>query len=66
MGVLLRYARVMLPRPNVRAGGEEEVDADVTLLVKSCEPLLQSRNPAVSIFLKSHVRLGLIKILRLL
>ncbi len=45
--VLLRYARNMLPRPLAK-DGREEIDSDVELLLASVEPLLQSRNPAVS------------------
>lgn len=44
--LLLRYARVMLPRPVVDANALE-IDSDVQLLLSSTEPLLQSRNPAV-------------------
>ncbi|KAG6820486.1 hypothetical protein H0H93_016548 [Arthromyces matolae] len=44
--LLLRYARTMLPRPTLKEDGEE-IDQDVELLVKSIEPLFQSRNPAV-------------------
>jgi AP-3 complex subunit beta len=47
MNLLLRYARTMLPRPIVN-GGLVDVDPDVELLLTSAEPLLQSRNPAVS------------------
>ncbi|KDQ53109.1 hypothetical protein JAAARDRAFT_137465 [Jaapia argillacea MUCL 33604] len=55
MNLLMRYARVMLPRPIVTmradAGeegeGEEEVDKDLELLLGCVEPLVQSRNPAV-------------------
>ncbi len=45
MHLLLRYARTMLPRP---VG--DELDPDVKLLLTSVEPVLISRNPAVSIF----------------
>ena len=48
MNLLLRYARVMLPRPVVGAN-TLEIDSDVQLLLSSTEPLLQSRNPAVSV-----------------
>lgn len=48
MNLLLRYARTMLPRPIVN-GGLVDVDLDVELLLTSAEPLLQSRNAAVSI-----------------
>jgi AP-3 complex subunit beta len=48
MNLLLRYVRVMLPRPVMQAG-TFEIDSDVKLLLESVEPLLQSRNPAVSI-----------------
>jgi AP-3 complex subunit beta len=41
--LLIRYSRVMLPRPT-----EDEIDSDLKLLLSSVEPLLQSRNPAVS------------------
>ncbi|KAL0954776.1 hypothetical protein HGRIS_003726 [Hohenbuehelia grisea] len=43
LNLLLRYARTMLTRP----GGVDDIDPDVELLLKSSEPLLQSRNPAV-------------------
>ncbi|KAI0073677.1 hypothetical protein K474DRAFT_170602 [Panus rudis PR-1116 ss-1] len=52
LGLLIRYARVMLPRPIVTdEGGEqhEEVDNDLQLLLTSSEPLFQSSNPAVVI-----------------
>ncbi|KAI0259849.1 adaptin N terminal region-domain-containing protein [Gloeopeniophorella convolvens] len=49
--LLIRYARIMLPRPAVShdsLGKEtEEVDRDLELLLTSAEPLFQSRNPAV-------------------
>lgn len=50
MHLLLRYARTMLPRPVSRREEEvwaEDVDDDLDLLLRSSEPLLQSRNPAV-------------------
>lgn len=43
--LLLRYVRTMLPRP---VG--DELDPDVKLLLTSVEPILMSRNPAVSTF----------------
>ena len=48
MSLLLRYARTMLPRPIV-SGEQEEVDADVKLLLICSEPLFQSYNPAVRV-----------------
>ncbi|TFL04003.1 adaptin N terminal region-domain-containing protein [Pterulicium gracile] len=48
--LLLCYARTMLPRPVSRQEEEiwaEDVDDDLDLLLRSSEPLLQSRNPAV-------------------
>jgi AP-3 complex subunit beta len=42
LNLLVRYARTMLLRPT-----STEVDVDVSLLVRSAEPLLQSKNPAV-------------------
>ena len=51
INLLLRYARTMLPRPSSIVDGEkctEDVDLDLQLLLTSSEPLLQSRNPAVS------------------
>jgi AP-3 complex subunit beta len=42
MNLLLRYSRTMLHRPD-----GEDMDKDVSLLLKSVEPLFQSRNPAV-------------------
>jgi AP-3 complex subunit beta len=42
LNLLLRYTRTMLPRP---VG--EDLDIDVGLLLRSAEPLFQSRNPAV-------------------
>jgi AP-3 complex subunit beta len=51
LNLLMRYARVMLPRPTVTVEGEKstmEVDRDLQLLLTTSEPLLQSRNPAVS------------------
>ncbi|KAF8433374.1 adaptin N terminal region-domain-containing protein [Boletus edulis BED1] len=50
LNLLLRYARTMLPKPTVSQQGEsteEEVDADLQLLLVSSEPLVQSKNPAV-------------------
>ena len=50
LNLLLRYARAMLPKPTLSQLGEsteEEVDADLQLLLSSSEPLLQSKNPAV-------------------
>lgn len=47
MTLLLRYVKTMLPRPLVSESGQEEVDADVKLLLTSSEPLFQSNNPAV-------------------
>ncbi|KAG6374293.1 adaptin N terminal region-domain-containing protein [Boletus reticuloceps] len=50
LNLLLRYARTMLPKPTVSQQGEsteEEVDADLHLLLVSSEPLVQSKNPAV-------------------
>ncbi|XP_006459251.1 hypothetical protein AGABI2DRAFT_177251 [Agaricus bisporus var. bisporus H97] len=41
MNLLLRYARIMLPRPI-----GDEVDVDVKLLLQSVEPVLMSCNPA--------------------
>lgn len=56
MKLLLRYARVMLPKPSRSdevEGGEkessEEIDPDLKLLLNSVEPTFQSRNPAVVI-----------------
>jgi AP-3 complex subunit beta len=51
LSLLTRYARAMLPRPAVDRDAlnpKEHVDADLQLLLTSSEPLLQSRNPAVS------------------
>jgi AP-3 complex subunit beta len=42
MNLLLRYARVMLPRRD-----EEELDKDLQLLLTSTESVCYSRNPAV-------------------
>lgn len=60
MDLLLRYARTMLPRPGIRGsagavvgdeeGKDEDMDEDVKLLLDSVEPIFQSRNPAVSVF----------------
>ncbi|KAH0833137.1 adaptin N terminal region-domain-containing protein [Lanmaoa asiatica] len=50
LNLLLRYARTMLPKPTVSQhdeSTEEEVDADLHLLLASSEPLFQSKNPAV-------------------
>ncbi|KAH9902562.1 adaptin N terminal region-domain-containing protein [Cubamyces lactineus] len=51
LNLLIRYARVMLPRPILsnEAGGSTqfEVDSDLRLLLTSAEPLFQSQNPAV-------------------
>ncbi|KAF8556169.1 hypothetical protein OG21DRAFT_1495700 [Imleria badia] len=50
LNLLLKYARTMLPKPTVSQHGEsmeEEVDADLQLLLVSSEPLFQSKNPAV-------------------
>ncbi|KAF5373098.1 hypothetical protein D9758_001497 [Tetrapyrgos nigripes] len=46
LNLLLRYARTMLPRPMTKPEGNE-IDSDLKLLLDSCEPLFQSRNPAV-------------------
>ncbi len=47
MSLLLRYARVMLARPDIEG---DTIDPDLALLLNSTEPLLQSRNPAVRPF----------------
>ncbi|KAG8213201.1 adaptin N terminal region-domain-containing protein [Butyriboletus roseoflavus] len=50
LNLLLRYTRTMLPKPTISPDGEpmeEEVDADLQLLLASSEPLFQSKNPAV-------------------
>ncbi|KAI0636195.1 adaptin N terminal region-domain-containing protein [Trametes polyzona] len=51
LNLLVRYARVMLPRPiptrEGDASGLYEVDSDLKLLLTSAEPLFQSQNPAV-------------------
>ncbi|TFK82840.1 hypothetical protein K466DRAFT_603355 [Polyporus arcularius HHB13444] len=51
MNLLIRYARVMLPRPlpstDVAGSSTVEVDSDLKLLLTSAEPLFQSHNPAV-------------------
>lgn len=48
LNLLLRYARMMLPKPVVSGDGEtEELDSDLQLLLSSTELLFQSRNPAV-------------------
>ncbi|KDQ24603.1 hypothetical protein PLEOSDRAFT_1078678 [Pleurotus ostreatus PC15] len=44
MSLLLRYARMMLARPDMEG---DSIDPDLDLLLNSTEPLLQSRNPAV-------------------
>lgn len=52
LNLLLRYSRTMLPKPTVSQHGEsteEEVDADLQLLLVSSEPLFQSKNPAVRV-----------------
>lgn len=66
MGLLLRYVRTMCVRPMSRepgsgdekdqeADGEvEELDKDIKLLLDSVEPVFQSRNPAVSLYLALH------------
>ena len=51
MNLLLRYARIMLPRPI-----GDEVDVDVKLLLQSVEPVLMSCNSAVSIYLYMLVK----------
>ena len=48
--LLTRYARTMLPKPSIETGMEGqgvELDKDLELLLRSMEPLLQSRNHAV-------------------
>lgn len=51
INLLVRYARVMLPRPipSTEAGSSSgfEVDRDLRLLITSSEPLFQSNNSAV-------------------
>ncbi|EGN98995.1 hypothetical protein SERLA73DRAFT_168569 [Serpula lacrymans var. lacrymans S7.3] len=49
LNLLIRYARVMLPKPVLSHDGEmvEEADSDLQLLLISAEPLFQSKNPAV-------------------
>ncbi|KAL7279380.1 hypothetical protein ACG7TL_007221 [Trametes sanguinea] len=51
LNLLVRYARVMLPRPIPANGAngttDYEVDSDLKLLLTSAEPLFQSQNPAV-------------------
>ncbi|KAH9855187.1 armadillo-type protein [Lenzites betulinus] len=51
LNLLVRYTRVMLPRPipsrDANATTPFEVDSDLTLLLTSVEPLFQSQNPAV-------------------
>ena len=53
MNLLVRYARVMLPRPSAStdAGGSSsvDIDSDLQLLITSAEPLFQSHNPAVGV-----------------
>ncbi|KAH9945480.1 adaptin N terminal region-domain-containing protein [Epithele typhae] len=46
INLLVRYARVMLPRP-ATDGPSAELDPDLRLLVSSTESLFQSNNPAV-------------------
>ncbi|KAG7092275.1 hypothetical protein E1B28_008637 [Marasmius oreades] len=46
LGLLLRYARTMLPRPIETPNGED-VNSDIKLLLNSAQPLFQSRNSAV-------------------
>lgn len=52
INLLVRYARVMLPRPMPSTEADSssgfEVDRDLKLLITSSEPLFQSSNPAVS------------------
>ena len=59
MNLLVRYARVMLPRPLVSTSADgspcAEVDADLRLLITSVEPLFQSNNPAVCNHLMANV-----------
>jgi AP-3 complex subunit beta len=61
MELLLRYARTMLARPvwregerkdEVKESEEIEMDKDLELLLESVKPVFQSRNPAVSTFLR--------------
>ncbi|KAJ8457344.1 hypothetical protein ONZ51_g11591 [Trametes cubensis] len=51
LNLLIRYARVMLPRPipsnESGSNTQFEVDNDLRLLLTSAEPLFQSQNPAV-------------------
>jgi AP-3 complex subunit beta len=47
LDLLVRYVRTMLMRPSGEDGAE--IDPDLRLLLSSAEPLLMSRNPAVSI-----------------
>jgi len=51
LALLSRYARTMLPRPQViqttNGQTEYEVDSDLKLLLTTSEPLFQSNNPAV-------------------
>ncbi len=54
INLLVRYARVMLPRPipsstEASSSSAFEVDRDLKLLITSSEPLFQSNNPAVSV-----------------
>ena len=53
LNLLIRYARVMLPRPipsnESGSNTQFEVDSDLRLLLTSAEPLFQSQNPAVGI-----------------
>ncbi|RXW18134.1 hypothetical protein EST38_g7717 [Candolleomyces aberdarensis] len=46
MRLLLRYARVMLPKP-IRTEEGYDLDKDLKLLLTSVEPTFMSRNPAV-------------------
>jgi AP-3 complex subunit beta len=56
MELLSRYARAMLPKPNVKADLDaqgsiagDDVDPDLGLLLTCTKPMLLSRNPAVSL-----------------
>lgn len=57
INLLVRYARVMLPRPststNAEGSSDAEIDSDLRLLITSAEPLFQSQNPAVCYMLAS-------------
>lgn len=46
MRLLLRYARVMLPKP-IRTEDGYDLDKDLKLLLTSVEPTFMSRNPSV-------------------